>query len=100
MARRSVNWNRGLSEDLKDIRFTQRFVQSALIEGLPVQAVLAKVIRAYGVKEFSSKVRMPSSNVLRAINPKHNPTIETLNRLLKPLALEITVVPRRKKRAA
>ena len=45
------------------------------------------VIRAMGVKEFAAKVRMASPNVLRAINPRHNPTQDTLNRLLKPFRL-------------
>ena len=30
-----------------------------------------------GVKEFAAKVRMASPNVLRAINPRHNPTQDT-----------------------
>jgi DNA-binding phage protein len=55
------------------------------------------------VKEFSETVGMPSPNVLRAINPKHNPTQETLERLLKPFGLRIglaQIKPRRKGRAA
>jgi DNA-binding phage protein len=60
------------------------------------------VIRATGVKEFSTRVDMPSSNLLRAIHPKHNPTQETLERLLKPFGLRIGLAPitRRSKRAA
>ena len=33
--------------------------------------------------------RMASQNVLRAISPRHNPTQDTLNRLLKPLRLSL-----------
>jgi hypothetical protein len=33
---------------------------------------------------------MASPNVLRAINPRHNPTQETLNRLLRPFKLRRT----------
>jgi DNA-binding phage protein len=61
------------------------------------------VIRARGVKEFAEKVGMPSPNVLRAIHPKHNPTQETLERLLKPFGLRIglaQVKPRRRRSAA
>jgi len=46
-----------------------------------------------GVKEFAAKVHMPSPNVLRAINPRHNPTHDTLSRLLKPFRLKLTVAP-------
>lgn len=59
-------------------------------EGVPLQVALGKVIRAMGVKEFLAKVRMASPNLLRAINPRHNPTQETLNRLLKPFRLRLS----------
>jgi DNA-binding phage protein len=94
MARRSKDWNEGLANDLRNTSFAQKFILAAVEEeGLPLQAVLGKVIRAYGVKEFAKLVKMPSSNVLRAINPKHNPTQETLSRLLKAFGLTVTVVP-------
>jgi DNA-binding phage protein len=60
-------------------------------EGIPIQTALGKVIRAMGVREFASKVRMASPNVLRAINPRHNPTQETMNRLLKPFRLKLSL---------
>ncbi len=44
-----------------------------------------------GVKEFAAKVRMASPNVLRAINPRHHPTQDTLNRLLKPFRLRLSL---------
>jgi len=40
---------------------------------------------------LASKVRMASPNVLRAINPRHNPTQETMNRLLKPFCLKLSL---------
>lgn len=100
MAKRSVDWNEGLSKDLKNPKFASAFIQASLDEGLSIQVVLSKVIRAFGVKEFAAKVQMPSSNLLRAVNPAHNPTIETINRILKPFSLTLTVVPAGKKRAA
>ncbi len=94
MAYRSVEWEEGLAKDLRNTKFARAFIQSALAEGLSIQVILGKVIRAYGVKEFSAKVKMPSSNLLRVINPNHNPTIATLDKLLKPFGLEITVARR------
>jgi DNA-binding phage protein len=94
MARRSKNWNEGLAKDLRNKTFAQKFILAAVEnEGLTLHAVLGKVIRAYGVLEFSKVVKMPSSNILRAINPKHNPTHETLSRLLKAFDLTIIVAP-------
>jgi probable addiction module antidote protein len=89
MARRSKDWNEGLAADLQDAEFARRFLAAAVEDGIPLKTALAKVIRARGVKEFAEKVGMPSPNVLRAIHPKHNPTQETLERLLKPFGLRI-----------
>ena len=60
-------------------------------EGLPVQTALGKVIRAIGVKEFGERAGMAGPNVLRAIHSRHNPTQATLNRLLKPFQLRLSL---------
>jgi DNA-binding phage protein len=93
MARRSEDWNVGLARDLQDPKFAREFLLGAVEEGVPVQLALAKVVRAMGVKEFAAKVRMASPNVLRAINLRHNPTQDTLNRLLRPFKLRLTLAP-------
>jgi DNA-binding phage protein len=93
MTRRSRDWNEGLAKSLRRPHFARAFIQGSLEEGLSIQEVLAKVIRAYGVKEFSEKVGLPSSNILRAISPAYNPTVQTLNRLLMPFDLTISVTP-------
>jgi DNA-binding phage protein len=93
MARRSKDWNEGLAKDLRDPAFARQFLLAAIDEGVPLQLALGKAIRAMGVKEFAAKVRMPSSNVLRAIHPRHNPTQDTLNRLLKPFRLRLSLAP-------
>ena len=100
MARRSKDWNEGLASDLKDPQFATEFILASIDEGLSIQEALGKVIRAIGVKEFSKKTKMASPNILRAIHPRSNPTQETLNRLLKPLGLMLTLVPIRAKRRA
>jgi DNA-binding phage protein len=93
MARRSKDWNVGLAEDLRDPRFAREFLLSSIDEGVSIQVALGKVIRAIGVKEFAAKIGIAGPNILRAINPRHNPTQETLNRLLKPFKLKLTVAP-------
>ena len=91
MARRSRDWNSGLAQDLRDPAFAREFLLAASEEGVSVQEALGKVIRAMGVKEFAVKVRMASPNVLRAINPRHKPTQETLNRLLRAFRLRLSL---------
>lgn len=93
MPRRSEDWNAGLSADLQDPEFARAFLLAAIEDGVPVQRALGKLIRAMGVKEFAAKVRMASPNVLRAINPRHNPTQATLDRLLQPFHLKLSVAP-------
>ena len=102
MARRSRDWNKGLARDLTDVEFSREFLLAAIDEGVSVQQALGKVVRAIGVKEFAAKIRMASPNVLRAIHPRHNPTQETLNRLLKPfrLRLSLAVIALKTRRAA
>jgi len=93
MARRSRDWNEGLAHDLRDPAFASEFLTAAVEEGIPLQEALAKVIRAMGVTEFAAKVGMASPNVQRAINTRHNPTQATLNRLLKPFRLRLSLAP-------
>lgn len=103
MARRSREWSAGLARDLRDSAFAREFVLAAIGEGVSLQVALGKVVRAIGVKEFSRKTKMASPNLLRAIDPRHNPTQDTLSRLLRPLGLKLTVAPierRRNKTAA
>ena len=91
MARRSKDWNAGLAEDLRDQEFAREFLMAAIDEGVPIQVALEKVIRASGVKEFATKAGMAGPNVLRAIDRRHNPTQRTLNRLLRPFKLRLSL---------
>jgi DNA-binding phage protein len=84
MAKRSKDWNIGLARDLRNPEFAREFLLAAIEDGVSDQVALGKVIRAIGVKEFAEKIAVARPNVLRAINPRHNPTQDTLNRLLKP----------------
>lgn len=93
MARRSRDWNEGLAEDLRDKALAREFLLAAIDEGVSIQVALGKVIRAMGVKEFAASIEMAPPNVLRAINPRHNPTQETLNRLLRPFRLRLSLAP-------
>ena len=97
MARRSKDWNEGLAKDLEDPKFAREFILAALEEGTSIQKALGKVIRTMGVKEFSRLSKIASPNILRAINLHHNPTQETLNRLLRPFGLMLTLAPIKKR---
>jgi len=89
MGRRSKDWNEGLARDLQDPDFAREFLIAAVDEGVPLQQALGKVVRAFGVKEFALKIGMAPSNLQRVIDPRHNPTQATLNRLLNSLGLRL-----------
>ncbi len=91
MARRTRDWNKGLAHDFKDSSFVREFVNAALDEGVSIQEVLRKLVDVVGLKETSRKTNMPSPNILRALNPKHNPTLDTLNKILRPFGLKLSV---------
>ena len=91
MARRHEDWSVGLAEDLRDPEFAREFLLGAIDEEVPLQVALGKVVRAMGVKEFAAKVGMASPNLVRTLNPRHNPTQGTLNRLLKPFRLKLSL---------
>jgi DNA-binding phage protein len=91
MARRAKDWNEGLAKDLENPNFAREFLLAAVEEGVSLQQALGKVIRAMGVKEFAAKIGMESPNLLRAINPRHNPTQATIDRLLAPFGLRLSL---------
>jgi len=100
MTRRTADWSEGLAQDLRNPEIAREFILAAIADGLPLQKVLAKAVRAYGLKEFAAKAKMPASNLHRTINPAHNPTLSSLNRVLKPFGLELSVAPAKRSRAA
>jgi DNA-binding phage protein len=98
MTRRSKDWNEGLARDLKDPEFARAFLLAAIEDGGSLQQALGKAVRAIGVKEFGARVGMASPNLLRAIHPRHNPTQATLNRLLEPFGLKLSLAPLKKRK--
>lgn len=89
---RTRDWNEDLAKKLKDKEYAREFVLACLEEGLAIQQALSKVVRAYGVKEYARKIKMAPSNLVRALNSETKSlTTKTLNQILKPLGLELTL---------
>ncbi len=93
MPTRSREWSESVSEDLKDMDYAQTFLSALLEEGDDLQTALGRLIRLYGVKEYAALVKMNEPAVQRAINPDHNPTKQTLEKLLAPLKLSLGIKP-------
>ena len=93
MPTRSSDWSESVSKELKDTTYAQSFLLELLETGDDLQAALGRLIRLYGVKEYAALVEMEDSAIQRAINPEHNPTKGTLEKLLAPLKLSLGVKP-------
>ena len=91
MPTRSRDWNEQVAKELKDLSYAQNFLTELLGEGDDLQTALGRLIRLYGVKEYSRLAKMEASAVQRAIDTQHNPTKETLEKLLAPLKLRLGV---------
>ena len=89
VARRSKEYDEKKAAHLADPSLVRAQLIGAVSSGAPLKEALGELIRTMGVKEFAEKVGMPSPNVLRAIDPRHNPTQDTLERLLKPFGLRV-----------
>ncbi len=93
MPTRSSDWNEKISKDLKNIDYAKFFLLGLLDEGDDLQTALGRFIRLYGVKEYAALVKLDQPAIQRAINPLHNPTKETLEKLLAPLKLSLSARP-------
>lgn len=93
MPTRSIDWNETIAQELRDTAYAQVFLLGLLDEGDDLQTALGRLIRLYGVKEYAQLAGMEESAIQRAINPKHNPTKGTLEKLLAPLKLSLGVKP-------
>jgi hypothetical protein len=90
---RSRDEGEEVSRDLKDLDRARIFLCGLVDEGDDLQTALGRRIRHYGVKEYSSLVKIEAPAVQRAIDPRHNPTKQTLEKLLAPFKLSLGVKP-------
>lgn len=93
MPTRNSDWSESVAKDLRDVSYAQSFLLELLEEGDDLQTALGRLIRLYGVKEYARRAKMDEPAIQRAINPKHNPTKQTLEKLLVPLKLGLGVKP-------
>jgi DNA-binding phage protein len=94
MPTRSRDWNEEIAMELKNPAYAQTFLLSLLEEGDDLQTALGRLIRLYGVKEYAKLVNMDEPAIQRAINPEHNPTKQTFEKILAPIGLDLGVKPK------
>jgi DNA-binding phage protein len=94
-----VLWEEGLLQDLKDPDFAKGYTDACLAEGVSLQVALGKVIKAQGFSDVARKAHMAVPNVIRAVRPSSNPTVETMRILLRSAGLDFSVQSKKTKEA-
>ena len=84
MPMRSRDWNKGLSERLKDLNYASDFILTLMEEGASLQEALASTIRGYGVREFAKLVDLDEAAIQRSININYNPTKKYVRKAFSP----------------
>jgi DNA-binding phage protein len=92
MARRSRDWQEGLSKDLqKDEEARKHFFLGLIEEGYDWREALTKLIKIMGVNEYAALTEgMKASNLLNQLKPHANITLSTLIKITGPLGIEMT----------
>ncbi len=92
MARRYKDWEEGLSEDLKEsVENRKEFFLALLEEGYSWREAINKIVKLIGVNEYAELIGdMKASNLLNQLKEDSNITIKTLDKITKPLGIELT----------
>lgn len=93
---RFESWEENLLKDLKNPDYAKLFILAAIEAGEDLQFILSKIVKAYGIKKFSKMVDIAEPNLVRALRANHNPTVTTIEKLLKPFGLRIAAAPIKK----
>jgi DNA-binding phage protein len=81
-----------LDRHLEDPEYAREYLLAAVEEGLDIQIALADVLRAVGATRYQQWVKgVDRPNLLRAVRKGSNPTLRTIEKLLRPLRLRLSV---------
>ena len=93
MARRSEDWNVGLAKDLRDAAFAREFLLASIDEGVDLSACAREGDPRDGRQGVCGQGADGQPERAARDQPRHNPTQDTLNRLLKPFRLRLSLAP-------
>jgi len=97
MSNRAVDWKENLSNELRTKKIERRELFLALmLEEYSWREALDTMIKTIGVKEYAEMVGMAPSNLINQLKPEHNLTLKTLERIMKPLDVEMTFIGRKR----
>jgi DNA-binding phage protein len=85
-------WSKIREKELRDPDFAREYLLAAVEEGLDLNVALGDVVRAVGTRKYARWLKgIDQPNVLRALRKGSNPTIKTIEKILAPLRLRLSV---------
>jgi DNA-binding phage protein len=96
MARRSRDW---VEEQAKDLRVNAKhrhdLFLGCLEDGMEWREAINLIVKVIGVNEYAELVGdIKPSNLINQLKPDRNITMTTLEKIIKPLGIKITFVPK------
>jgi len=82
---------------LKTVEKQIAYLEAALEIDDPsfIAAAIGDIARARGVTEFAKETGLSRESIYKAFKPGGNPTLETLDKALKPLGMRLTLAAAR-----
>ena len=92
---RDKNYDTELLQNLTDPHEAAAFIEAVLELNDPAALKLAmrKVAQAHGMAEVSRRAEMGEKSLFRALSATGNPTLETVNKVLRAIGLRLSVQP-------
>jgi len=85
------DWEPDFLESLRNPETAKAYIENCLQEGIPFQVAVGDVIRAQGISKVAKITHLAKPNVIRAIRPKANPTMQTMLQLLHAIGFDFSV---------
>jgi probable addiction module antidote protein len=92
---KTVSYEEGLLERLKDAEYATGYLNSVLEEGDNDEFLIAlqHVAKAHGIAKVARRACLGRESMYKALSGKTNPRLETVNRVLHAVGLKIAVLP-------
>jgi probable addiction module antidote protein len=97
MTKRSITYDIGLHEDLRDPVEAAEYLNAALEDGTQDVFLMAlrDVAKAHGLTRLARETALNRENMYRILSEEGNPQLSSLKALLDSLELKLSIEPKR-----
>ena len=90
-----------LAAQLKNPAFAAEYIRSAIQENDPeyLAQAIGNVVKARGISKVSKATHLTRQSLYKMFSPKGNPTLSSVNSVLKAVGLKLDVLPIKKRSA-